>query len=103
MNQKTKKYHVYSDSGHGWVKVKFSEILKLGIQDKITSFSYTRGGYIYLEEDCDLSVFVEALEKINIKPYWIGHYTDKSSKIRSYSRYIPAMGWSDNTKSIFGG
>lgn len=89
MAQKTKKYHVYSDSGHGWVKVKFKELIDLNIWKDITSYSYTRGDYVYLEEDCDLSTFVEALRERDIVPYWIGHYTDKVSKIRGYSRYIP--------------
>lgn len=88
---KTKKYNVYTDPGHGWVKVKFSEILKLGIQDKITPFSYTRGEYCYLEEDCDLTTFMEALKSVNIQPYWVGHHTNKQSKIRSYSKYIPPI------------
>lgn len=100
---KQKKYDVYGDSGHSWCKVKFSEIIKLGIHNEISNFSYTRGDYVYLEEDCDLTVFVEALKKVNIKPYWKMHYTDKVSKIRSYSRYIPVMGFSKNTLSIFGG
>ena len=88
---KTKKYHVYSDSGHGWAKVKFSEIVKLGIQDKISQYSYARGEYLYLEEDCDLSLFVDALFHKGVTPYWIGHYTNKSSKIRNYARYIPVQ------------
>lgn len=98
---KEKKYVVYTDPGHGWVKVKFSEIMKLGIHEEISSFSYAKGEYVYLEEDTDLSVFVKALMGIGIKPYWISKHTDKSSKIRSYSRYIAPLGLSDNTKSIF--
>lgn len=88
---KNKKYNFYSDPGHGWVKVSIKEIVKLNIQDKISSYSYVRGDSVYLEEDCDLSVFVKALEKVNIFPYWVEHHTDKSSKIRSYNRYIPVV------------
>lgn len=88
---KTKKYHAYSDSGHGWVKVNFKELIKLDIVDKISAYSYTRGEWVYLEEDCDLTTFVEALKEKDIKPYWIGHYSNKQSKIRSYSRYIPPV------------
>lgn len=88
---KTKKYNVYADPGHAWAKVKFSEIVKLGIHDKISQYSYVRGDSVYLEEDSDLSVFVDALLKIGIKPYWVQHHTDKSSKIRSYMHYIPTI------------
>jgi hypothetical protein len=85
---KSKNYNVYSDSGHAWAKVKYTEIVKLGIQHNISPYSYTRGDNVYLEEDCDLSIFVEALSKIGIKPTWIQHNTEKRSKIRSYNRYI---------------
>lgn len=85
---KSKNYNVYGDPGHAWAKVKYTEIVKLGIQYKISPYSYVRGDNVYLEEDCDLSIFVEALSKIGIKPNWIEHHTNKNSKIRSYNRYI---------------
>ena len=85
---KTKNYQVFQDSGHAWCKVRFSELLKLGIEKDISNYSYQKGDFVYLEEDCDLAVFVKALSKIGIKPYWKVSYTDKSSKIRSYNRYI---------------
>jgi hypothetical protein len=85
---KSKNYNVYSDPGHAWAKVKYTEIVKLGIQHNISACSYTKGDNVYLEEDCDLFIFVEALSKIGIKPTWIQHNTEKCSKIRSYNRYI---------------
>jgi len=88
---KIKKYNVYMDPGHAWCKVKFSEIIKLGIQDQISNYSYARGEYLFLEEDCDMRTFVKSLEKIGIIPVWIGRHTDKQSKIRSYARYIPPV------------
>jgi hypothetical protein len=36
---------------------------ELGIADKITGYSYQRGEDVFLEEDCDLSVFARAMEK----------------------------------------
>lgn len=84
---KTKKYVVYCDPGHGWVKVKLSEVVKLGIHDKISSYSYMRGDNVYLEEDCDLRLLVNALKQIGITPKWEERHTDKSSKIRSYHHY----------------
>lgn len=91
MNQKIKKYHVYSDSGHGWVKVKFTDLIKLDIVDKISPYSYARGSNVYLEEDCDAGVLINALRGKGIEPQWIGHHTNKQSKIRSYMHYIPPI------------
>ena len=48
------KYMFYQDPGHGWVKVFVKELEQLGIADKISSFSYRRKDFAYLEEDCDL-------------------------------------------------
>jgi hypothetical protein len=86
----TKTFDVYEDPGHGWVKVKLSYIKKLGIQDEISSYSYLRGEYAYLEEDCDASVLIAALKKNGIEAKFRSHHSDKSSKIRNYLSYNAA-------------
>ena len=54
------KYTFYEDPGHGWLKVPMEHLVKLGIADKITSCSYRDDTHAYLEEDCDLSMFLAA-------------------------------------------
>jgi hypothetical protein len=83
------KLNVYTDPGHGWVKVRKSLLKKLGIADKITPCSYMRGDYAYLEEDCDASIFVEAMKRAG-KPYEFKVYTtrDRASRIRNYASYV---------------
>ena len=80
---------IYTDPQHGWAKVSLSELLKLNIIDKISSYSYIHknGLYAYLEEDVDLSTYLKALDDKGIKFRMIEKHTNKSSKIRSYSRY----------------
>ena len=56
----TKVYH--SDPGHGWLAVKLSEIKMLGIETDISEFSYIKGKTAYLEEDCDMSKFINAMK-----------------------------------------
>jgi hypothetical protein len=55
-----KEYRCYSDSGHGWMAVKRKELIELGILNQITQFSYQSlsGKTVYLEEDCDVTLFV---------------------------------------------
>lgn len=86
---KKKIIQVYSDSGHAWAKVKRSELVSLLICEEISSFSYERGDYVYLEEDCDLGKYVDALRKYNdgIEIKFKENHTNKSSKIRGYHRY----------------
>jgi len=80
---------IYTDPSHGWAKVSLKELSRLNIIDKISSYSYIHknGLNAYLEEDCDLSTYLKALDDKGIKFKFIEKHTDKSSKIRSYNRY----------------
>lgn len=78
----------YSDSAHGWVKVKGSLLVKLGIADKISSFSYAFGGDVFLEEDSDFSIFYNACVAQNINVELNQSYCDGQSSIRGYSSYV---------------
>lgn len=55
------KYLFISDPGHGWLRVPKSVIKSMGIADKITHYSYMSEKYVYLEEDCDCTMFFRAL------------------------------------------
>ena len=82
------KLFYYQDPGHGWIKVSNNLINKLAINDKISSYSYMRKDYAYLEEDCDAGLLFDALEKRGIKFEVISKVSRmRSSKIRSYDRY----------------
>ena len=80
---------LYTDPSHGWAKVSLKELLKLNILDKISGYSYIHknGLNAYLEEDCDLSTYIKALDDNGIKFRIIEKNANKSSKIRSYARY----------------
>lgn len=81
-------FKFYTDPGHGWLAVKIKALKDLGIADKITSCSYTKGKTAYLEEDCDAATFVTAyIAKYGKRPEVAVKHTDKSSPIRSYFRY----------------
>lgn len=78
------KIHFYYDPAHGWAKVKRSQLEKLGIADKITGYSYQYGNNVYLEEDCDLDLFMKSYVGLVT---FIEHYTNNYSHIRSYESY----------------
>ena len=81
------KFTYYTDPGHGWVKVPRSLLAKLGINHKISTYSYERGDNVYLEEDCDLSHLYQALESRGTPVKLMTSHTNRSSKIRSYNHY----------------
>lgn len=77
----------YSDAGHGWAAVKRKTLAELNILDKITSYSYQRGQTVYLEEDCDLSTFINAMRSKGVEVIFSnGKYAERSP-IRSYDSF----------------
>lgn len=83
------KFDVYTDPGHGWLKVPVSKLKEYGVHDDISQYSYYRNGYAFLEEDCDAGKFIKAVEATGKKVEFRVHYANKSSKIRNYSLYHP--------------
>ena len=81
------KITILSDSGHGWGKVRRALLNKLGIESLISTFSYQRGQYVFLEEDCDLSTLCKALDQNKIPFSFEERHTNKTSKVRGYDRY----------------
>jgi hypothetical protein len=90
MEKKMKTHKVYIDAGHGWMAVKRSELIDLGILDKITRCSYERGNTVYLEEDLDAITFVNAYEKkYGVRPVCdVKHSNTDRSPIRSYQVFL---------------
>jgi hypothetical protein len=54
------KLTFFSDGGHGWLAVKRSLLVELGIDKKVSHCSYQKGETVYLEEDCDAALFYDA-------------------------------------------
>ena len=80
------KVKLYTDPGHGWVAVKRKLLDELGIADKITYFSFQKGKTVYLEEDCDLSVFLKAKKEAGEEVEMLEVYQE-NTPIRSYPSY----------------
>lgn len=78
------KIIVYCDPGHGWGKVSKKKLVKLGILGQISRYSYQRGNWMYLEEDCDLTLFCEAMDKAGESVEFVFNHANKQSKIRGY-------------------
>lgn len=81
------KLKYYTDPGHGWVAVKKTLLVKLGIADKISHYSYMKGNTAYLEEDDDASKLVDMLKSSEIAYELIEKYVDRRSPIRNYQIY----------------
>jgi len=84
-----KAFTYYTDPGHGWLKVPRKLLATLEITDKISSCSYEYGTNVYLEEDCDAGIFLDAFKLANDgeKPIIKSSHTNLESKIRRYYRF----------------
>jgi hypothetical protein len=62
-------------------------LIRLGIIEKITPYSYQRGDTVYLEEDCDASTFLQAKKdrSESIETRESNHH--RYSPIRGYARF----------------
>ncbi len=86
-NVQEKVYIFHSDPGHGWLEVERSELYQFGIADKITGYSYQEGSRVYLEEDCDASLFADVLEQNGFDFKYKEIYHDKT-RIRYMNHYV---------------
>jgi hypothetical protein len=86
------KLDFIQDPGHGWLKVPRKLLQQLGIEHKITHYSYQRADFVYLEEDCDYSTFQAAMNNAG-RPFTCRDRVacEKRSKIRSYESFRPAL------------
>jgi len=81
---------VYSDPGHAWGKVSLSKLAQLDLIDRISSCSFLRGKFAYLEEDCDLSLFILAMrDRGQDVSFNEQNRRSGDSVIRSYDHYSP--------------
>lgn len=78
-------YKFYSDPGHGWLAVSFKNFFAVGAKlEDVSNFSYARGKTLYLEEDCDAGVFINAFQKkMGHAPVFFEKFHERTP-IRSY-------------------
>jgi len=76
-----------ADPSHGWGEVPVKLIHDLGIAGKISRYSYVKGENAYLEEDCDLGIFIHALESTGEKVSFEEHHSNYDSWVRNCQRW----------------
>lgn len=81
---------VYSDPSHAWGKVKRNVLKNLDIEDKISPYSYQLRDNVYLEEDCDLGLLLQALHDNNTQVKFVEKNSNTVSRIRSYESFVPS-------------
>jgi hypothetical protein len=82
-------YVYHQDSGHGWLEVPIREIKAMGLEERITPYSYLHEGKAYLEEDVDAGTFLD-MRNLLPKPVAIqNNHMDGMCRIRDYPHFRP--------------
>lgn len=78
---------VYDSPSHAWGKVTYQQLIELGIEGDVSKYSYRDGQLVFLEEDCDLPLFVSAARSagLEIEFHEIELFCD--DLLRSFDRY----------------
>lgn len=83
----TKTFTFYTDPGHGWLAVTYADVLAAGLDLKdFSCYSYVRGQTLFLEEDQDAGVFLEAWKKLGMSFKIEDNYSDNDSFVRRLAR-----------------
>ena len=91
-----KSYVLYSDPGHGWLRVSKKELETLNIETEISNYSYVSKDrqFVFLEEDRDMAIFERAKEQAGEGPITVHcKSANNHSKIRSYRPYHKPVKW----------
>ena len=91
-----KQFIFHEDGSHGWLEVSYKDVTDVDIHNEISEFSYINRFLekIYLEEDCDYTLFMNAFKnKYGYKPLEVNGRYHEISPIRNLPRYI---GWQFN-------
>ena len=96
-----KKFNLYIDPGHAWLRVPLSELHRLNrrgpsnqlsLLQQISSYSFINNEWVYLEEDQDAALYLERLKEDGFDPFneWgcVNEITsNKPSQIRNYKHF----------------
>lgn len=77
------KLRSYADPGHGWLAVPIAAYLKSGIVASRYSYVNRTRSTVYLEEDCDAGLFLDAMKAQGIEVLMKHNHTNRQSKIRN--------------------
>ena len=87
-----KKFNLYIDPGHAWLRVPLSELRRLSLLQQISSYSFINNEWVYLEEDQDAALYLERLKEDGFDPFneWgcVNEIVSNNpSQIRNYKHF----------------
>jgi len=81
------KFVFYADPGHGYLRVSLKILERLGIMNQISPFSFKSNYYAFLEEDMDMTTFVQAYKADGQDAEFVVKNLDHEAGCRRYERF----------------
>jgi hypothetical protein len=75
---KTRSLTFHTDPGHGWLEVSRADLDALNITAQITPYSYQKAARVYLEEDVDAGLYLQAAKAAGYRLTIRDQYADPS-------------------------
>lgn len=77
------------DPGHGWIEISRRQARQLLGADfaRISPFSYQRGALLYLEEDCDAALLIQACQRAGLTLALEERHCPGEASIRHYDSF----------------
>lgn len=99
---KVRNFRFVSDPGHGYLRVPLEVLKEYGVMFKISPYSFKSDKFAYLEEDCDMTTFVDAVREVGDDVKFKVSYTNNDASCRRYPRFPETMGYVEYRKEKYG-
>lgn len=83
----TRKLTFHTDPGHGWLEIPRADLDALDIAHQISAYSFERADRVYLEEDCDAALYMDAAKAKGWTLNMTESFAPDNSPIRDFPRY----------------
>jgi len=87
----TRKLTYHTDPAHGWIEVNRADLDALDIAHQVSRYSYERADRVYLEEDCDASLYMDAAKAAGWVITMTESFAPDNSPVRDFPRYQPRV------------
>jgi len=95
-------FRFVSDPGHGYLRVKLEDLVKYGVEKKISGYSFKSDRFAFLEEDVDASTFFNALLDAGDTYELKTSYVNNPASCRRLPRFPESEEYVAYRKEMFG-
>jgi len=97
-----RQFRFVSDPSHGYLRVKLDDLVKYGVDKKISGFSFASDRFAFLEEDLDAMTFLNAVKEFGDTYEIKESVVNNPASCRRLPRYPESPEYVEYRKAKFG-